>query len=92
MLSEDEIQGLSREIAGVLSEDKDVEFLGSDKEVEEKISSVLAQNMQEEMKLNADSDKIMDQYAREIDRGDMDPHKMFSMIKRKLAKERGVIL
>lgn len=92
MLSEDEIQGLSREITGVLSEDKDVEFLGSDKEVEEKISSVLAQNMQEEMKLNADSDKIMDQYAREIDRGDMDPHKMFSMIKRKLAKERGVIL
>lgn len=92
MLSEDEIQILSRAVTGVLSADKDVEFLGSGKEIEEKISSILAQNMQEEIKLNAECDKIMDQYAREIDRGDMDPHKMFSMIKRKLAKERGVIL
>lgn len=92
MLSEDEIQALSREITEVLSSEKNVDFLVSGKEVEEKISSVLAQNMQEEMKLNADSDKIMDQYAREIDRGDMDPHKMFNMIRRKLAKERGFIL
>jgi hypothetical protein len=34
----------------------------------------------------------MDQYAREIDRGSVDPHKMFLMIKRKLVNERGFVL
>ncbi|OIP66145.1 MAG: hypothetical protein COT35_04840 [Nitrospirae bacterium CG08_land_8_20_14_0_20_52_24] len=92
MLSEDEIRSLSKEMRRVLSDVRGLEFLRPVEEIEEKISSVLSQNMQEEIKLNAECDKIMDQYAGQIERGDADPHKLFSMIKRKLAREKGVVL
>jgi hypothetical protein len=92
MLSESEIQRFANKIAEVLSKDEEVEFLCPMQEVEESIVSVLSMNMEEEKRLNADCDKIMDQYAREIDRGSVDPHNMFLMIKKKLAKEKGVVL
>jgi hypothetical protein len=92
MLSESEIQRFANKIAEVLSKDEEVEFLRSMQEVTESIVSVLSMNMDEERRLNAECDKIMDQYAREIDRGSVDPHNMFLMIKKKLAKEKGVVL
>jgi hypothetical protein len=92
MLSANEMQYIGRETARTLSEDSDVELLRPLSEVEEKIASILSANMEEEKRLNADCDKVMDQYSREIEKGDVDPHKFFVMIKRKLAKERGFVL
>jgi hypothetical protein len=92
MLSEVEIQSLAKEIAQFLSTEESVELLHPRSEVEAKVASILLENMEEERKLNADCDKILDQVAREIDRGSVDPHKMFLMIKKKIAKERKFIL
>ena len=92
MLTENEIQNFSREIAGLLSNEKDVELLQPLSAIEEKIAAVLTGNMEEERRINTACDKIMDQYAREIERGSVDPHQMFLMIKKKLAKEKGFVL
>jgi hypothetical protein len=92
MLTENEIQNFSREIAGLLSNEKDVELLQPLSEIEEKITAVITGNMEEERRINTACDKIMDQYAREIERGSVDPHQMFLMIKKKLAKEKGFVL
>lgn len=92
MLSDNEVQIFSDEIAKNLSADEDVELLQDRSKIQEKIVSVISENMAEERKINADCDKILDQHAREIDRGSVDPHMMFLMIKKKLAKERGFIL
>ena len=58
----------------------------------QEIIAVLSRNMAEERRINAECDRIMDQYAREIDRGSVDPHKLFLMIKKKLVQEKGFIL
>jgi hypothetical protein len=92
MLTENEIQNFSREIAGLLSNEKDVELLQPLSAIEEKITAVITGNMEEERRINTACDKIMDQYAREIERGSVDPHQMFLMIKKKLAKEKGFVL
>jgi hypothetical protein len=92
MLTENEIQNFSREIAGLLSNEKNVELLQPLAAIEEKIAAVLTENMEEERRINATCDKIMDQYAREIERGSVDPHQMFLMIKKKLVKEKGFVL
>ena len=40
----------------------------------------------------SDVEKILEGYKREIDRGQVDYHQMFLMVKKKLARERGIIL
>lgn len=92
MLNENEIQTFAKAIAVILLEEKEIELLKPQAEVEDQIASVLTNNMEEERDLNAACDKIMDQYAREVERGSVDPHKMFLMIKKKLAKEKGIVL
>lgn len=92
MLTGNEIQHIAQEIGRALSEDSAVELLRPASEIEEKIVSIVSGNMEEERRLNDDCDKVMEQYGREIQKGDVDPHTFFRMIKKKLAKERGFIL
>lgn len=91
MLSQGQIKKISREIAMNI-QGEDVELLRPLEEIEKEIDAVISGNMEQERKLNADCDKVMDRYAREIEGGSVDPHKMFLMIKKKLAKERRFVL
>lgn len=45
-----------------------------------------------EDRLNTEVRELMKKYAAEIERGQVDYQKMFTMIKNKLVKERGLIL
>ncbi len=91
MLTAPQIERLSKEISKTLVEEQ-VELHRSHSEIEGAIATVLSANMDEERRINAECDKVMDQYAREIDRGAADPHKLFLMIKKKIAKEKGFVL
>jgi hypothetical protein len=57
-----------------------------------KISHIITDNLLAEDRLEAEVRQILKSHESEIQRGDADFHKMFLMIKKKLAKERGVIL
>jgi len=92
MLNRTEIQSLAEAVTERLEVDPDVEFLRPRTEVQAEVAAVLTENMEEERRINAACERILESYAREIDRGRADPHKMFRMIKEKLAKERGFVL
>ncbi len=91
MLTATQIERLSAKISTTLAEEE-VELHRSSSEIAAAVVAVLSANMDEERQINAECDKVMDQYAREIDRGAADPHKLFLMIKKKIAKERGFVL
>jgi hypothetical protein len=91
MLTTTQIERLSTEISKALAGEK-VELHRSSLEIAREVAAVISANMNDERQLNAECDKFLDQYAREIDRGDADPHKLFLMIKKKIAKEKGFVL
>lgn len=61
-------------------------------ELASKISQIITEDLMVEERLEAEVRQILKSHASEIQRGDADFHKMFLMIKKKLAKERGIIL
>ncbi|HET9962395.1 MAG TPA: DUF507 family protein [Nitrospiraceae bacterium] len=60
------------------------------------LKSALEQAMTEELsvedRLNAEIRQMMQQYERQIEQGQVDYQKMFTMIKQKLVRDRGLIL
>jgi len=91
MLTDGQIQRIAERIANVF-DCEEVDLHRTKEEIVQEIIAVLSRNMAEERRLNAECDRIMDQYEREIDRGSVDPHKLFLMIKKKLVQEKGFIL
>ena len=57
-----------------------------------KIEEIITDELMVEDRLNEEVRELLKAYESQIERGQVDYQKMFLMIKRKLAKERGVIL
>lgn len=91
MLTDGQMRRLAQKITAGF-EGEEVDLHRTKEEIAREIIAVLSRNMEQERKINAECDKILDQYAGEVDRGSVDPHKMFLMIKKKLVKEKGFIL
>jgi len=91
MLTDGQMQRIATRITGTFNREE-VDLHRTKEEIIQEIIAVLSRNMAEERKINAECDRILDQYAREIDRGSVDPHRMFQMIKKKLVQEKGFIL
>lgn len=60
--------------------------------LEEIINRIITEDLMVEDRLNEEVKKIMASYANEIDRGNVQYGTMFQMIKKKLARERDLIL
>lgn len=58
----------------------------------EAIIRVLTKNFEMEDAIDRQARDTMEQYKSEINTGRVDPHKMFSMIKKQIAKEKNFIL
>ncbi|HSG06303.1 MAG TPA: DUF507 family protein [Nitrospiria bacterium] len=56
------------------------------------IERTITEELLVEDRLDAEVRKILDSYESEIAKGNVDPHQMFLMVKKQLAKERGIIL
>ena len=57
-----------------------------------KIEQIITDELMIEDRLNDEVRELLKAYESQIEKGQVDYHKMFLMIKRKLAKDRGVIL
>ncbi len=75
-----------------LQEQEHLELVGSPKALVEELDRAITGELTVEDRLNAEARELMKTYEAEIDRGGLDYQKMFTMIKNKLAKERGLIL
>lgn len=91
-LSREQIDKLSRSILETLR-DKHLMVIKSDEhKVIARITEVMLKDMHAEEDLDREVEKVLEAHTREITSGKLDYKRMFTMLKAKLAKERGIVL
>jgi len=90
-LTSDEIEYISRKIVKTLSAEGKLE-MDSDARVVEAIGRVITDELMVEDKLNEEVREVLIQHASEMDRSNITYTEMFKMVKKKLAREKGIIL
>jgi hypothetical protein len=91
-LKKEMIQHIAQVMAKRLTERGFITFDGQLRDLEVLFASVITEDLMVEDRLNEEVREILARHQEEIDRGNIDYHKMFQMIKRKLAQERGLVL
>jgi hypothetical protein len=90
-LTSDEIEYISRKIVKTLSAEGKLE-MDSDARVVEGIGRVITEELTVEDKLNEEVREVLIQHASEMERSNITYTEMFKMVKKKLAREKGIIL
>lgn len=91
-LKREEILKLSGLIADHLKVDAAVSFKTPDDQVRSIIEQAIYKNLQDEVAIEEEVKKIMEQYRSQIASGAIDPQKVYTMIKKQVAKERKFVL
>jgi hypothetical protein len=86
------IHYLAQAIARDLSEKALIQIAGEREKVEELVRDVITEDLQVEDRLNDEVKELLRAFSNEFSRGEADYHRMFTMVKRKLVQERGLIL
>ncbi len=90
-LTSDEIEYIARKIVKTLSSEGKLE-MDSDARVVESIARVITDELMVEDKLNEEVREVLIQHASEMERSNVTYTEMFKMVKKKLAREKGIIL
>src|SRR5687767_11634827 len=90
-LTPDEVQFLARKIVKTLVREQKLE-LDSETRVITAIEKVITDELLVEEKLNEEVRDVLMQHSNEMQRSNITYTEMFKMVKKKLAKEKGVIL
>ena len=90
-LTADQVEFLGRKIVKTLVREEKLE-VDSETRVAEAITRALTEDLQVEDRLNDEVREVLTQHANEIERSNITYSEMFKMVKRKLAKEKGIIL
>ncbi len=91
-LSKERIRHMAEALVTRLQHDGYLEFAGDKKTVVESLVHAITEELSVEDRLNAEVRQLLKAYDAEIERGEVDYQKMFTMIKQKLVRERGIIL
>lgn len=79
-------------LATRLQQEGHVELMGVRKTFVDALDQAMTEELSVEDRLNAEVRQLMKTYENDIERGHVDYHKMFTMIKSKLVRDRGIIL
>jgi hypothetical protein len=90
-LSADEIEYIARKIVKTLAAEGKLQ-MDSDARVVEGIGRVITDELMVEDKLNEEVREVLIQHASEMERSNVTYTEMFKMVKKKLAREKGIIL
>lgn len=90
-LGSDEIEYISRKIVKTLSAEGKLE-MDDQARVVEAIGKVITEEMMVEDRLNEEVREVLLQHASEMERSNITYTEMFKMVKKKLAREKGIIL
>jgi hypothetical protein len=90
-LTPHEIEYISRKIVRTLTADEKIE-VDSEARLAEAIGRVLTEEFQREDRLNEEVREVLVQHASEMERSNITYTEMFKMVKKKLAKEKGIVL
>jgi len=91
-LSKERIRHIAESIATRLQQEEHVAIAGDRKSFVEQIDHAILDELSVEDRLNAEVRQLLNAYEQDIERGHVDYQKMFTMVKTKLARERGIIL
>mgnify|MGYP003336179835 CR=1 FL=1 len=91
-LSKERVRHMSEMLATRLQQDGHIAIAGDRKGVVEALDRVITEELSVEDRLNAEVRQLLKAYERQIEQGQVDYQKMFTMIKQKLVRERGIIL
>ncbi len=83
---------MAESLSSHLLEEGQLELIGTRQALVETLSQAITDELQVEDRLNEEVRQLMKRYEAEMERGQADYQKMFTMIKNRLVKERGLIL
>jgi hypothetical protein len=91
-LSKERVLHISESLATRLQEEGLVAIVGDRRAFVEQLDDAIIEELSVEDRLNAEVRQLLNAYEQDIERGHVDYQKMFTMVKSKLARERGIIL
>ncbi len=91
-LSKERIRHIAESVATKLHQEGHVELVGDRKSLVEALNQAVTDELSVEDRLNAEVRQLLKAYDKQIEQGQVDYQKMFTMIKQKLVRERGLIL
>jgi uncharacterized protein len=91
-LSKERVRHMAETLAARLVQDGHLALTGTPKALVEALDQAVTDELSIEDRLNGEVRQLLKAYEREIESGQVDYQKMFTMIKQKLVRERGIIL
>lgn len=91
-LKEEHIQRIARLVLRQLKTKNLITPRVSEEKIEAKIVAVITKDLRAEVEIEAEARKVLAGYRTQIASGEIDEHKMFLMIKKELAKKKGMVL
>ena len=91
-LAKERIHHMAESVIGRLQQQGQIEITGERKALRDAIEQTITDELSVEDRLHAEIRQLMKAYEKEIEQGKADYQKMFTMIKQKLVRERGIIL
>jgi uncharacterized protein len=91
-LSKERVRHISESLVTRLQEEGLVAIVGDRKAFVEQMDHAVIEELSIEDRLNAEVRQLLHAYEQDIERGHVDYQRMFTMVKSKLARERGIIL
>jgi hypothetical protein len=91
-LARERIHHMAESLIARLQLQGHIEITGERKALRDAIEQTITDELSIEDRLHAEIRKLMKAYEKEIEEGKADYQKMFTMIKQKLVRERGIIL
>ncbi len=91
-LSKERVHHMADALATRLQQEGHIELVGDRKQLLTSLEHTITDELSVEDRVNAEVRQMLKAYEAEIERGQVDYQKMFTMIKQKLVRERGIIL
>lgn len=91
-LSRERVHHIAESLATKLQQEGHVAIVGDRKAFVAQMDHAITEELSVEDRLNAEVRQLLKAYEQDIERGQVDFQRMFTMVKTKLARERGIIL
>jgi len=91
-LSKERVRHMSEALVTRLVQDGHVSLTGTSKSLVDALDQAVTDELSVEDRLNNEVRQLLKAYEHQIESGQVDYQKMFTMIKQKLVRERGIIL
>ncbi|MFO0773953.1 MAG: DUF507 family protein [Nitrospiraceae bacterium] len=91
-LSKERVHHIAATVCQTLQQEGLVEILSAGTEAVDGLEQAIQQELSVEDRLNNEVREMLKAYTEQIERGQVDYQKMFTMIKTKLVRDRGIVL